>query len=73
MFKIEFNNHFTNNENCPKLHYLYSALKNEAKLLENPEYTFDQLFKQLGYRFEKKMNYCEYTFKVGIRIRKNYK
>lgn len=57
MFKIEFDNIVTNNKelsDVQKLHYLHAALRNEAKVLERPEDTFESLFKALENRFENK-------------------
>lgn len=56
-FKIEFDNLITNNKqlnDVQKLRYLNSALKNEAKLLQTPEDSFQSLFDALKNRFENK-------------------
>lgn len=57
MFKTEFSNIVANNKqlsDMQKLHYLHAALKGEAKLLQNPEDTFESLFTALEKRFENK-------------------
>ena len=56
-FKTEFDNIITNNSQLnevQKLHYLHSALKDEAKLLQTPEDSFDSLLNALKNRFENK-------------------
>ena len=53
IFNSEFDNIITQFNEVQKLHYLNSALKDEAKLLI-PEDTFDSLLNALKDRFENK-------------------
>ncbi|XP_035224270.1 uncharacterized protein LOC118196909 [Stegodyphus dumicola] len=77
MFKIEFNNinYVTSNTqltDAQKLHYLYAALKGEAKFLQTQEDTFESLFRALENRFENKRILVNIHIKAILEFEKNY-